>query len=143
MTTLISLIDSIVILNGHLVEGWANDANALMFDPSIEAVVYEYGPDGTMIASRTGIKGTPLTIKLQANSPSGKFFWQQSEIVREGRAIEWHGSVAQPHGLFHSLSKGVMTHYPGGQSLGSGIAPMIEFAFAFQECKRNPDAIRS
>ena len=64
-----SLEQTTVTLNGHTVTGWSDDTDALSL-PSIDLSNVKRGASGEMVATTTGEKGGPVTIKLLPNSPS-------------------------------------------------------------------------
>ena len=136
---IISIEHTAVVINGHTVQGWAAQADALMM-PDIELAVVERGADGGMIASRTGVKGGPVRLKLLANSPSTAFFMSQAQIIAGGGVVVFEGSIANAEvGYSHRLERGVMTTYPAGQTLGNAVAPPREFVIDFERIIVNYD----
>ena len=69
-----SLQDVTFILNGHTVEGWSEDTDALTLPDAFEFASVRRGATGDMAAFSTGDRGGPVTLKLMPNSPSVPFF---------------------------------------------------------------------
>lgn len=135
-----SLLDTIMILNGHRVEGWSEDEDALMM-PEITVAATIRGGDGLMMSQSTGDLGGEVTIKLLATSKSTQFFMQQHEIIRRGARVIWNGSIDYgAMGNRNVLRIGAMLTGPSGQTLGKGRAATRQFVFDFQEISNNADA---
>lgn len=139
MSTIVSITDTTCILNGHLIRGWSDDADALML-PDIEVANIIRGADGLMVASSTGDRGGEVTIKLLANSPSAAFLFGQAGLILRGARIIFNGSIRNARmGMSTRLDRGVMKTLPGGQTMGKGEAAAREFVFEFQEVLPNYD----
>lgn len=142
MSTFVSIEDTDVVINGHTVEGWSDDADALTL-PDVELASVTRGADGRMVASSTGNKGGEVTIKLLPNSPSTQFFSQRAAEIVGGAVIIFHGLIRNSRlGFSTRLSRGVLMTAPLGQTLGKGEAAAREFTFEFEEILPNYDGAR-
>lgn len=142
MSTTVSIQDTTVVVNGHVVEGWSEDADALML-PDIDLATVTRGADGRMVASSTGNRGGEVRFKLQANSPSTQFFSQQVATIIRGGAVVFNGTIRNSRmGISIRLERGVLSTAPAGQTLGKGSAAAREFAFEFETVLPNYDGAR-
>lgn len=133
MSTILSIESISVILNGHTVEGWSDDNDALSLPEGIELANVTRGADGRMVGATTGNKGGQVRIKLQANSPSTKFFMGKLTEQIRGAVITYNGTVVDSRlGTSVRLYRGVMMSGPMGQTIGKGSAPNREFIFEFE-----------
>lgn len=133
MSTILSIEEVIVIINGHTVEGWSDDTDALSLPEGIELANVTRGADGRMIGATTGNKGGQLRLKLQPNSPSTQFFMRQLTQIIRGAAITYTGAIVDTRlGTSVTLLRGVMMSGPLGQTMGKGSAPNREFVFEFE-----------
>ena len=143
MSQNVSIEHTIVDVNGHRVSGWAGAADALQLPDQTLANV-EVGPDGTMVASSTGMKGGVVTFKLLANSPTTAFFMQQLAQIQRGAVIEWMMTITNPQtGWSVTAERGVMTVSPLGQSLGNAVPPAREFQLHFETIIPNYDGAQT
>ena len=127
-----SLEQTTVILNGHTVTGWSDDADALSI-PDIDISAIKRGADGKMVAASTGEKGGPVIIKLLANSPSVKFFQNIATAQLGGAAVVWAGIVRDAiSGINVALLNGVLTHAPLGPTMGKGDIANREYTIEFE-----------
>lgn len=127
-----SLEQTTVILNGHTVTGWSDDADALSI-PDIDISAIKRGADGKMVAASTGDKGGPVIIKLLANSPSVKFFQNIATTQLAGVAIAWAGIVRDAiNGINVALVNGVLTHAPLGPTMGKSDVANREYTIEFE-----------
>ena len=129
----ISLVNTIVTINGHIVEGWADDSSALEFE-DIDLHQGLHGPDGLALYNRTGRRGGMVTLKLLGNSVSTRYFMIDAERIKAGYKLEYSGNIFDCATLQeYGLLRGVMMRAPFGQSRGSDVAPMMEFQFDFTQ----------
>lgn len=138
-----SLEHCILTLNGHQVVGWADEADALSFEPHETSSVV-VGPDGLMIVSNLGHRGGQLTVKTLANSPSTKFFGQQQSVIRTGGVVVWSGTLTNTiSGINLALEDGALINTPISISFGNEIPPSIENVFAFETVEMSWDGLQS
>lgn len=127
-----SLEQDVLVLNGHTVTGFSDDADALSL-PNIDLANVVRGADGKMVSVSTGEKGGPLVIKLLPNSPSVPFFMNAVTAQLNGASVKWNGvkrdSINQVNVI---LSNGTLSNGPLGQTLGKGDAANREFTFEFE-----------
>ena len=89
-----SLQDVPVTLNGHTVEGWSEDTDALTLPDAFEFASVRRGASGDMAAFSTGDRGGPVSLKLLPNSPSVPFLMNQvTQILVDRAEVIWDGSV--------------------------------------------------
>lgn len=133
--------DTLLILNGHTVEGgYSDDTDAIMFE-RIELADSRTGADGSKAYFRTGNKGSPFTLKLLPNSPSIPFFQQQAEIVRRGGTVIWNGSLRDTRrNVSATLRHGILRSYPPFPNYGAGAVSNMEYMFEFEETPSDFDA---
>ncbi len=132
MTT-ISLEGTTVELNGHIVQGWSDDSDALMMPDAFELATVRRGATGDMATFSTGDKGGPISIKLLPTSPSLPFFMQQLAVQLNGGAVVWDGKITNSQsGFGFTLERGVMTAGPLGQTMGRGEVANDTFTFEFE-----------
>lgn len=137
----VSIEHTTVLLNGHEVTGFTDDAEALSI-PDIEIATVKRGATGKMMTNRTGNKGGKIAIKLLPNSESLPFFAQQFAQQLLGASITWNGTVVNRlTGQSTRLEKGVMVNGPAGQTLGKGEAKDQMFEFEFEKIISNYDAV--
>ena len=129
---IISPEHTVVIFNGHQVQGWSEDADAIGL-PDIELASVRRGADGKMAAFSSGNKGGQVTLKLLPNSPSTRFFMQQVARILDGASVVWNGTVQNPQlGSGTRLLRGVMITGPGGLTQGMGDTANRNFVFEFE-----------
>ena len=127
-----SLEQTVVILNGHTVTGWSDDADALSL-PDIDISAVKKGADGKMVAASTGEKGGPVIIKLLPNSPSVKFFQNIATAQLAGAAVVWAGIIRDAiNGINVALVNGILTHAPLGPTIGKGDVANREYTIEFE-----------
>ena len=137
----VSLENTVVTINGHVCEGWADDDSALSF-PNINLVNETTGPDGLLAVSSTGMRGGPMVLKFQANSASTKFFGTLLSRRLRGIPVQFSGTIVNTQtGVTTRLEGGVFKDAPLGQSLGSGTPNQQEFTIIFQVILTNRDAM--
>ena len=129
-----NIATTIVTLNGHVVEGWSDDADALMMPDSFELFTERVGPDATAYF-RTANRGGEVTLKLLPNSISAIYFVQQlTAILVDSARIRWDGSVRDvANGISATLVNGVMKQTPLGITGGAGDFANRNFMFFFDE----------
>ncbi len=127
-----SIEQTTVILNGHTVTGWSDDADALGM-PNVDLANVVRGADGKMVASSTGEKGGPIVIKLLANSPSTKFLMNMVVAQQNGASVSWNGIIRDAINQINViLTNGTLSNAPLGQTIGKGEAANREFTFEFE-----------
>ena len=140
---MISMADTTVILNGHVVQGFSEDSDALTMPDAFELASVRRGATGDMAAFSTGDKGGPVSIKLLPNSRSLQFFMQQATLQLQGAVIIWDGSIQNTQTKFgFALARGVLTAFPLGQTMGKGEMANQVFTFEFESILPNYDAFR-
>lgn len=127
-----SLENVSVILNGHTVQGFSEDADALSL-PNIDLANVVRGADGGIVATSTGDKGGPVILKLRPNSPSVPFFMSAMAAQQNGASLSWNGIIRDSQNQTNvSLTGGTMTNGPTGQTMGKGSTANREFTFEFE-----------
>ena len=120
-------------INGHVVEGWADEDDALMFPTRTLAQVTR-GADGKMQASSTGNLGGPVEIKLLATSKSHAFLAKQVAHLNQGGRVVFNAVWNDPvNGVKVSCNRGVMTDIMDHASLGAGTASTVPYTIEFEE----------
>ena len=142
MAVNINIQDNIVTLNGHQVEGWSQDEDALTMPDEVELATVTRGGDGQMFGASTAEIGGPITIKLLPTSPSTKFFLRQVERIRTNSAPnDWSGTVENVVlGYSVSLDGGILVRAPYGHTVGKGAAATRMFTIEFETVSPNYDA---
>lgn len=127
-----SLEQNTVVLNGHTVGGWSDDADAFS-TPDVELLATKIGADGKMVVSSTGNKGGEVMIKLLANSKSAKFFMNVVTAQLVGGSVQWNGLYRDSrNGINVLLNQGYLTTAPLGPKIGKGDVANMEFVFTFE-----------
>lgn len=135
-----SLEQMTLTLNGHSVTGWSDDTDALSL-PSIDLSNIKRGASGEMVATTTGEKGGPVTIKLLPNSPSVKFFQNLITSIQQGGRVEFNGSIVDSvNGITVSLQRGVMQNAPLGPTIGKGEVANREYVIEFERVEADYSA---
>ena len=130
----VSLERTTVTLNGHTIQGWSEDADALTMPGDHELVTTRRGADGMLAGFGTGARGGEISIKLLPIGPSTRFFMQQVTAILGGQRVVWEGSISNEEtGAGFTLTRGVMTKVPLGQTMGSGDFANQVFVFEFEE----------
>jgi len=135
----VSVIGTTAIFNGHQVQGWSSDGDALDMPDSFTPVAIAQGADGLMVASRTGMLGDEIGLKLMPNSISTQFFMQQLAMFMQGVNTIWEGSVQYNNGASVQCARGVLLQTPLGLDVGGDTAAMREFRFRFETIIPNFD----
>ena len=139
----VSIEHTNVTVNGHRVEGWAAAADALQI-PDLTLAATEFGADGVLLASSTGMKGGAVVLKLLANSPTVAFLMRQLAQIQRGAVISFEMSIQNTQaGWTVTAERGVMTRAPLGQSLGNAAAPAREFELTFEVIIPNYDGAQT
>ena len=108
----ISLARSVVTLNSHTIEGYADDSEVITL-PSITLAETTVGADGKLIAQNTADRGGEVSIKLMPKSTSATYFFKEFIKILNGDDIVWNGTVSYgPGNPRVTLSNGVMTEGP-------------------------------
>ena len=130
-----SLQDVTVILNGHPVEGWSEDTDALTLPDAFEFASVRRGATGDMAAFSTGDRGGPVSLKLLPSSPSVPFLMNQvTRILVERAEVIWDGSVKHiKTGASVTLKRGVLVSGPLWYTMGKGEVGNLTFNWEFQE----------
>lgn len=138
MPTQLSSVHHELILNGHRVEGYADESPPVELETVMLAEV-KRGKDGTMYSMGTGSRGASITVKLLPTSRSSAFFLRAHARIQQGAVIEWKGSYGDPElGFSTNLRGGVMTECPPGVTPDA----TVEIKFEFEECIPDFDGAR-
>lgn len=130
-------------LNGHTVTGWADEGDALSFEPH-ETSAVKVGPDGMMIVSNLGARGGRLTIKTLANSPTTKFFGLYQSIIRQGGVVVISGTLTNAiSGLNMTFRDGALVTTPLSISFGNESPPSIENIIVFETIEMVWESLQS
>ena len=136
----ISLEGTTVLLNGHHVQGWSEDADALTMPDAVELATVRRGATGDMAAFSSGNRGGAVSIKLLPTSPSVQFFMQQAEVLRQGGSVVWRGDIQNlQQNISATLTRGVMTAAPRFPNMGMGDVSNYVFTFEFEDIASNYD----
>lgn len=105
-----------------IIEGFAADSAFLFDTPAVAEVVM--GVDGKMSAGYLP-SITRMTIQLQADSPSVRYFEDLFAAVKAARDVAWlYGSVALAGiGKSYTLTKGVMEQFTQAPPVGKILQP--------------------
>ena len=136
----VSLERTTVTLNGHVVQGWSEDADALSMPDEFEFATTRRGADGMLAAFGTGARGGEVAIKLLPTSPSAQFFMQQQTAILGGDRVVWDASIVNDEtGASFTLTRGVLIKGPLGQNMGAGDFANQTFTLDFEEIVPNYD----
>ena len=143
MATTIALEHTTVIINGHTVTGWADEADALSTESRTIAEIHKGAVPGDHFFTRTGDAGAPLMLKLLPFSPSVQFLGALVARDRKGEVIRIEGSISNTQtGVSVTLQSGVITESDPFQTQGSNAAANREFKMEFGLVSENLDAAR-
>ena len=143
MSQNISIEHTVVTLNGHKCEGWANVADAIQL-PDVDLSQTETGPDGLDVTSSTGMRGGEVVFKFQANSRTRAFLGNQVAQIQKGANIVFEGSISNSQtGETTRLERGKIQTAPLGTTLGNAIPPPREFTFKFESILSSYDGFKS
>jgi hypothetical protein len=132
-----ALENTSVRFHKHDVTGFSDDADALLM-PTVDIAAAKRGADGKQVVVSTGDKGGPVTLKLNPNSPSVKFFASAVVAQQRGAGIRWEAIVKYNDlGISVLLDNGSITSAPLAQTLGKGEAANYEITFEFEEITAN------
>ena len=139
----VSLQHTVVTVNGHRCEGWANVADALQL-PDIQLANHEIGPDGLKVVSSTGMRGGPVIFKFLANSRSRAKFGTWYGQIQEGARINFEGSISNSQtGERTRMERGHIETGPAGTTLGNAVPAAREFTIVFETVITNFDGFRA
>ena len=138
----ISIEHATVLINGHRVQGWAAEADALLL-PEIDLANTTRGPDGLLLASSTGNRGGEVSFKLLANSESAAFFGRQVAEIRRGARIIFEGSYEDQTGYSITFERGVFMRAPFGRTLGNTTPATRVFVFDFESIVESWDGVQT
>ena len=139
----VSLEHSVTTINGHVLEGWADDQEALMI-PDIDLTNVSIGADGLLAASSTGQRGGAIEFKFQPHSPSVQFFGTQLVRYLRGAPVIFQGSIVdQAMGVSIRLDSGVLQTGPLGQSRGNKAPKSQVYKIFFQLILPNYDGMKT
>lgn len=139
----VSLEHTVVTVNGHRAQGWANTADALQM-PDLVLAEEAFGADGTLLASSTGMKGGAIILKFLANSPTAAFLFRQLASIQRGSVINFEATIENRQaGWRVNCARGFMKQAPLGQTLGNAVAPAREFTITFETIIPNYDGART
>ena len=139
---IVSVEHTVVTLNGTPIQGWANEADAIMM-PDIEAATATVGPDGLKCFCTTGEKGGAVSFKLQPNSAGAQFLGVQAARLQARRVVIFNGVIRNHStGYVSTLSDGALITYPSGISFGTEVNPLI-YVINFERIVTLWDGIRT
>ena len=114
-------------INGHRIDGWADDDPPYEF-PDIDTVEIKYGKDGSLYASDTGIQGGEVMLKLLPDSRSTKQILRWFAERQRGTALEFTGSFNDTErGYSVQMKGGFLKRCPAGTSINKTFEPVFEF----------------
>lgn len=124
-----------ITLNGHVVEGLSDDADALSM-PNIELFQTRRGARGEMVSFRTGNRGGEIMLKLLPSSRTHVFLQRQVARMNnpsDPARVNWEMEINDEfNGVHVHCRNGVLKTAPYGQTLGQGEAANREYTFEFQ-----------
>ena len=139
----VSLLHTVVTVNGHRCEGWAAVADALLF-PDPQIANHEFGADGLKVVSSTGMRGGPVVFKFLANSRSRGQFGRWYAQLQQGARMTFEGSTSNSQtGEATRLERGHMETGPAGTTLGNAAPAAREFTIVFESIITNLDGFRA
>jgi len=142
MSIAINLTGTTVVIDGHTVTGWSDDADALMMPDEVELAQVQRGADGLMVASLTGIRGGEVQLKLLASSESAQFFGRLVTHMLNGGWRESSGTIRYANGVVTHLERGILTTAPLALTAGQGSVATRIFRFEFERIITNYDSGR-
>ncbi len=114
MPTETSHLHQKLILNGHIVRGFA-DVERPVEIPIVQNITHKYGKDGALLATRTNMQGGEILIHLLPTSVSVKFFLRQIRLLFNGSTINWKGSYTDSRlGTSITMKGGYLLEAPPG-----------------------------
>ena len=139
MTTVLSLEDAVVTLNGKVATGWADESASIDFGV-LTKTTFRFSPDGKMFGVRSGQKGGPIVFRFQPNSPMVGFLSRLFERYKNGETIRIDGTVEYAKaGISFSLNNGYFESASLAQSMGSDFTNM-EYTITFEKVGANYDS---
>lgn len=136
----VSLRNCTFTINGHVVEGWADEDEALTF-PSTTLANVTRGADGKLQASSTGNLGGPVEIKLLANSKSAAWFAAKvNHLKRGGRTVFNANLIDEVNNVNVVMGNGVLTDVMDAPSMGQGAAGTMNYTIEFETIYPGYDA---
>lgn len=125
MTTQLSYLHSVLIINGERVTGFSEDDVPVEL-PDIDLSEAIFGQDGTMYTSGTAIIGGEVMVRLLPTSPAIPRFLRFHSEIQQGARIDFEGSWADPDLGYSTLMQGgVLRVCP------PGISPNKTFEMTF------------
>jgi len=119
-------------MNGHEVQGWSDDTDALSF-PVMDISTSKRGADGKKVTSSTGEKGGPVVLKLLANGKSAKFLMNAVTAQLNGASVSWNALFRDPvNGVTIACTNGNLQNVPLGQTMGKGDVANLAFTIDFE-----------
>ena len=139
MSQVLSRAQIELIVNGHRVEGYADEDRPVEFPTGDEMATVQTGADGGVYATSVPMFGGAIMIRLQPASPSVQWFcnekerWKQDNI--NGRPITvYEGTYSDPaQGRSATLEGGILQQCPDISE------PGITFEIAIYFEKITPD----
>ena len=131
----LALHETIFEINGHVIQGWSEDAGALTFPDAFEFASVRRGATGDMAVFSTGDRGGPVSLSLLPTSPSVPFLMNLVTQIHRNRArIVWEGSVKHvPTGASATFRRGVLMSAPLWYNMGKGEVGNLTFTWEFEE----------
>lgn len=135
------ITQGVLTINGHRVQGFSDSGDCLSFPDASEIAAFKKGATGKMVASSTGEKGGPVSIKLLPNSPSVPFFTRLIKQIDNGVPVTFSGNWINPvAGEQIELSGGALITAPRGTTYGKGEVAEKVYVFEFERIEESPES---
>ena len=140
MTTMVGIEHAVVTLNGHTINGWANEGVAIEF-PAEPTAEVTHSPDGKMMVVANGLRGGSITFRVMPTSVSAAWFAKKYQRRLNGIYDKYDGSSVDPQtNASATLTNGYFISGPMGQNMGTEFAAR-EYVMVFEQIKENLDAV--
>ena len=117
----------ICLINGHRVQGWADEDVPVEF-PKDELNNITRGRDGSLYGTDTGNVGGRVTFRVAPTSPSAHWFIKQWEKRVRGERIIYEGSYGDTEqGNSVSFAGGILVQAPPMIEPGQTYEAILEF----------------
>jgi len=131
----ITQVEAIMTLSKipHKIDGFSESSDCLSFPDSVELNNVKRGATGKMVASNTGDKGGPVSVKVLPNSPFVDRMAAEIEMVKAGVQIPIELLVTNTTvGDAQVCTGGVIKSAPIGVSYGKAEASEMVYVFEFE-----------
>ena len=133
MSQVLSRAQINLVVNGHLVEGYADEDRPVEFPTGDDMAEVSVGADGGVYGTSVPMFGGPVAIRLQPASPSCQWFcnekerWKQDNI--HGRPVTvYEGTYFDPaQGRSATLEGGILQQCPDISEPGQTFEVVIYF----------------